>query len=63
MNTALGYLLGTHDFRNFCKMDVANGITNYIRSVSYAKVSVLSSHPVLRRPGMKCMLRYGETWT
>lgn len=51
MNTALEYLLGTHDFRNFCKMDVANGVTNYVRSISSAKVSVLSSHPVLQNPG------------
>ena len=26
-------LLGSHDFRNFCKMDVANGVVNYIRLI------------------------------
>ena len=56
MNTALEYLIGTHDFRNLCKMDVSNGVTNYIRSISSAKVSVLSSHPVLKTPGKKCVL-------
>ena len=24
-------LLGSHDFRNLCKMDVNNGVTNFIR--------------------------------
>jgi len=24
-------LLGPHDFRNFCKMDVGNGVVNYFR--------------------------------
>lgn len=32
-------LLKTHgDFRNFCKMDVHNGVTNYIRNLQSANV-------------------------
>lgn len=33
MKTAASYLLGTHDFRNFCKMDVANGVVQFIRTI------------------------------
>ena len=33
MNLACKYLIGVHDFRNLCKMDVNNGVVNYIREV------------------------------
>ena len=33
MREASQYLLGTHDFRNFCKMDVGNGVINYTRNI------------------------------
>lgn len=36
MNEAAQYLIGTHDFRNFCKMDIGNGVTNFIRCISNA---------------------------
>ncbi|XP_025829438.1 tRNA pseudouridine(38/39) synthase isoform X2 [Agrilus planipennis] len=29
MKEGAQYLLGTHDFRNFCKMDVNNGVVNF----------------------------------
>lgn len=38
MNKAVKYIIGEHDFRNICKMDVANGVTNYIRKVINAEV-------------------------
>lgn len=38
MNTAAGYLTGTHDFRNLCKMDVGNGVVNFQRTVDSAEV-------------------------
>lgn len=34
MRVALEYLKGTHDFRNFCKMDVANGVVNFVRNIT-----------------------------
>lgn len=33
MKKSANYILGTHDFRNLCKMDVGNGVVNYIREV------------------------------
>lgn len=33
MNEAAQHLIGEHDFRNFCKMDVENGVTNFVRSI------------------------------
>ncbi|XP_078041633.1 tRNA pseudouridine(38/39) synthase isoform X2 [Augochlora pura] len=38
MDQAVKYAIGEHDFRNICKMDVANGVTNYKRTVLDAKV-------------------------
>lgn len=38
MDKAVKYIIGEHDFRNICKMDVANGVTNYIRKVINAEV-------------------------
>lgn len=40
MDRAAKYVIGNHDFRNICKMDVANGVTNFTRTVIDAKVSV-----------------------
>nr|ACO15264.1 tRNA pseudouridine synthase 3 [Caligus clemensi] len=36
-------LLGSHDFRNFCKMDVSNGVLTYIRRMLEVSVSPLES--------------------
>uniref|UniRef100_A0A023GBR4 Putative pseudouridylate synthase n=1 Tax=Amblyomma triste TaxID=251400 RepID=A0A023GBR4_AMBTT len=33
MREAAALLVGEHDFRNLCKMDVANGVTNYKRCI------------------------------
>lgn len=33
MDKAAQYVLGSHDFRNLCKMDVGNGVVNYVREV------------------------------
>ncbi|RWS26159.1 uncharacterized protein B4U80_01777 [Leptotrombidium deliense] len=33
MRKAALYLVGEHDFRNICKMDVNNGVTNYMRKI------------------------------
>ena len=40
MDKAIKYTMGEHDFRNICKMDVANGVTNYRRTIIDAKVSM-----------------------
>lgn len=40
MNTATKYLIGTHDFRNFCKMDVNNGVVEFIRTILDVDISL-----------------------
>ncbi|EEB12084.1 tRNA pseudouridine synthase, putative [Pediculus humanus corporis] len=42
MREAAKSLLGSHDFRNLCKMDVANGITNFNRNIIYADIKPCS---------------------
>jgi tRNA pseudouridine38/39 synthase len=38
MEEACKSLLGAHDFRNLCKMDVGNGVVNYIRRIDIATI-------------------------
>lgn len=39
MQTAADLLLGKHDFRNFCKMDIVN-ISNFVREIYDAKINL-----------------------
>jgi len=41
MRQACLLLIGGHDFRNFCKMDVGNGVVDYKRSIFEADVKVV----------------------
>ncbi|CAD5121542.1 DgyrCDS10041 [Dimorphilus gyrociliatus] len=38
---ASSLLIGEHDFRNLCKMDIANNVTNYTRRITYVDIKVL----------------------
>lgn len=38
MKEACGYLVGGHDFRNLCKMDVGNGVVTFTRRISYVSI-------------------------
>ncbi|XP_043853509.1 LOW QUALITY PROTEIN: tRNA pseudouridine(38/39) synthase [Dromiciops gliroides] len=49
MNNAAQKYVGTHDFRNLCKMDVANGVINFQRTILSAKVQLVA----LQGPGEK----------
>lgn len=40
MNQSIQHIVGTHDFRNLCKMDVANGVVQYFRKIMSANVKV-----------------------
>lgn len=33
------YMLGCHDFRNLCKMDIANGVTEFVRNIKQITIS------------------------
>lgn len=46
MNVAAKYLIGHHDFRNICKMDVANGVVAFERTVIDAKVILFEASRV-----------------
>lgn len=43
IKTAANYLVGTHDYRNFCKMDVANGVVEFIRRIN--KIEIVPVNP------------------
>ncbi|XP_052873260.1 tRNA pseudouridine(38/39) synthase [Anopheles cruzii] len=38
MREACAQFVGTHDFRNFCKMDVANGVVSFVRSIEHMAI-------------------------
>lgn len=40
MREASSYLEGEQDFRNFCKMDVGNGVVEFIRRVEKAWIEI-----------------------
>lgn len=44
MKIGCNYLIGEHDFRNFCKMDVNNGVTNYRRNILRAQITHSPNH-------------------
>ena len=41
MRNAAQRLHGEHDFRNFCKMDVGNGVVNYMRNIMSTDITVI----------------------
>lgn len=40
MNQAIQQVVGTHDFRNLCKMDVGNGVVQYYRRIISANLKI-----------------------
>ena len=43
MRTAASYLIGTHDFRNFCKVDPTKQLTNFKRRITQASIETVST--------------------
>lgn len=43
MREGANYFMGSHDFRNFCKVDASKQITNFVRKISHADIHVLDS--------------------
>lgn len=41
MREASNYLIGSHDFRNFAKMDVGNGVVQFVRNMFDVKIEPL----------------------
>jgi len=44
MNQAIQQVVGTHDFRNLCKMDVANGVVQFYRRITSADIKICSEN-------------------
>jgi len=42
MRDAASQLIGEHDFRNLCKMDVGNGVLNYRRCITSAEIECVA---------------------
>lgn len=42
MQEACQYLVGVNDFRNLCKMDVQNGVVEFVREIKGADVRLAS---------------------
>lgn len=51
MDKAVKYVIGDHDFRNICKMDVANGVIKFKRTVIDAKVIPISNQNMEKSTG------------
>lgn len=45
MRTAARYLVGEHDFRNFCKVDGSKQITNFKRQITFADIQPVEPAP------------------
>lgn len=45
MQDGCKYLIGIHDFRNLCKMDVANGVKSFTRKIISADIRTCN-HPI-----------------
>lgn len=50
MRTACSYLLGSHDFRNLCKLDVAN-VSNFVREIFSADILPFHTRRVVESNG------------
>lgn len=55
MEKGLSYLVGTHDFRNLCKMDVANGVVTFVRTILEARLEVAEGESVEQGQGYRMM--------
>ena len=59
MQKAAGYFVGTHDFRNLCKMDVVN-VDNFVREIYSCKIVKVSSSSINRMHNQTSSV--GEVW-
>lgn len=53
MQKACSLLQRHADFRNFCKMDVHNGVTNYMRNLQSASVHLCPNDSEIKEQGYK----------
>eukprot|EP00118_Oscarella_pearsei_P015455 m.139816 g.139816 ORF g.139816 m.139816 type:complete len:121 (+) comp38280_c2_seq38:693-1055(+) len=55
MNSTAQKFVGEHDFRNFCKMDIGGGVTNFVRKILYVEVQCVGE-PRPLDPFQVCVL-------
>lgn len=55
MQEGAKHLVGTHDFRNFCKMDVGNGVMDFQRDIHSIDIRPCP-HSVKDNTGKKTVL-------
>lgn len=48
MNEAGQRMIGAHDFRNFCKMDVSNGVVTFFRKIMNVSCRILDTTTVTK---------------
>lgn len=51
MKASAKFLIGVHDFRNFCKMDVGNGVVKFEREIKFVDINVCNSSKELSDSG------------
>ncbi|KAM6238352.1 tRNA pseudouridine(38/39) synthase [Porphyrio hochstetteri] len=61
MHVAAQRYVGTHDFRNLCKMDVANGVVNFQRTILSAGVSWVEKGGDSRPQDPFCLCQFEVT--
>lgn len=62
MKNASKLLLGTHDFRNFCKMDVGNGVVQFIRNIFSITIEPVDAENDAFEYSMFCMTIVGQAY-
>ncbi|XP_018568246.1 tRNA pseudouridine(38/39) synthase [Anoplophora glabripennis] len=62
MRLASDKLLGTHDFRNFCKMDVGNGVVEFIRNVLQVDIYPVNENDLTQEYSMYAISIKGKAF-
>ncbi|XP_052901942.1 tRNA pseudouridine(38/39) synthase [Anopheles moucheti] len=62
MEEGARYLVGVHDFRNFCKMDVGNGVVNFVRSIDAISIEMCQEDYLDEGYNMLCVELTGKAF-
>ena len=62
MRKAAGYLLGDHDFRNFCKLDVQKQLINFSRRIAKAEIVPYEGLPANKESKMWMLELHGTAF-
>ncbi|XP_068622032.1 tRNA pseudouridine(38/39) synthase [Battus philenor] len=62
MKKACTFLVGTKDFRNLCKMDVGNGVTEFYREILNVDITPVEINDTNKATSMYCLLIEGNAF-